>query len=63
MRPALAASYHVRCKLDGGHYLAIFATSEMDKVRGGGGGDRAHSKLSAGHLQCVEGQRGLAECH
>ena len=31
-RPALAASYHVRCKLDGGHYLAIFATSEMDKV-------------------------------
>ena len=33
MRPALAASYHVRCKLDGGHYLAIFATSEMDKVR------------------------------
>ena len=33
VRPALAASYHVRCKLDGGHYLAIFATSEMDKVR------------------------------
>ena len=32
-RPPLAASYHVRCKLDGGHYLAIFATSEMDKVR------------------------------
>ena len=33
VRPPLAASYHVRCKLDGGHYLAIFATSEMDKVR------------------------------
>ena len=33
MRPPLAASYHVRCKLDGGHYLAIFATSEMDKLQ------------------------------
>lgn len=32
VRPPLAASYHVRCKLDGGHYLAIFATSEMDKA-------------------------------
>ena len=32
-RPASAASYHVRCKLDGRKYAAIFATSEMDKVR------------------------------
>ena len=31
-RPASAASYHVRCKLDGRKYSAIFATSEMDKV-------------------------------
>ena len=32
LRPPLAASYHVRCKLDRSNYLAIFATSEMDKV-------------------------------
>ena len=31
-RPASAASYHVRCKLDSRKYSAIFATSEMDKV-------------------------------
>ena len=33
VRPSIAASYHVRCKLDRVSYLAIFATSEMDKVR------------------------------
>jgi len=31
-RPASAASYHVRCKLDSRKYSAIFATSEMDKA-------------------------------
>jgi len=31
-RPACAASYHVRCKLDGQKYTAIFAVSEMDKA-------------------------------
>jgi len=31
-RPATAASYHVKCKLDGRKYTAIFATSEMDKA-------------------------------
>ena len=51
VRPPLAASYHVRCKLDGGHYLAIFANSEMDKVRRGEGGDGGfYSSLSAGNL-------------
>ena len=53
-RPALAASYHVRCKLDGGHYLAIFATSEMDKVSKVRA-DLLDNNLSTGNLQCVEG--------
>ena len=31
-RPASAASYRVRCKLDGRSYVALFATSEVDQT-------------------------------